>query len=225
MLARTRLSTRFNLESIIDGSSEWVINFPTKRFYTDNRPGGPLPGNQAIAPFPRLFRGDEPLMSEALAGGACTLQRMEFRDREGRLAYDPEPSLCFGGDPRCGPARLATCHVTQAMAVGQAVSASATTPLLGSLRQARYSQDTLSTLGGTQPPSLIPAGNLSAGYGSVMFEGAMRPSLEGIVPQGLPVIALGRKRLRAGDVQPGVLANYASALFHSGYSEVIVEAQ
>lgn len=225
VLARTRLSTRFNLEPIIDGSSEWILNFPTKRFYTDNLPGGPLAGGQAIAPFLRLFRGDEPLTSDALPGGACMQQRMEFRDREGRLAYDPEPSLCFGGDPRCGPARLATCHVTQAMAVGQAVSASATTPLLGSLRQARFSQETLSTLGGPRPPPLIPAGNLLAGYGSVMFEGAMRPSLEGIVPQGLPVIALGLKRLRAGEVQPGVLANYASVLFHSGQSEVVVEEQ
>jgi hypothetical protein len=83
------LVNEWSTERSLDASSEWVITFPTKRFYVD------LPGTTALAPFTQLFRN----------GAACEELTFKFWDREefsqqGTVGFSPPPptpsnSLCY----------------------------------------------------------------------------------------------------------------------------------
>jgi hypothetical protein len=217
VLARVSVSNRFTQESGLAAESEWVLNFPTKAFYTDNRPGGRIVGSP-LPPFSVAFDGDHPLTDDPVAGGACTFHPLSARDREGNLAH-PDPEACTPTDPDCGPMRLATCHVTQVVSLGHAQGSIAASRLLGSLRMAPFRP----APGGQVSPdsdSVAPAGTFESGYATLDMTASIRESQEGISPQGLPVIALGLKRIVNSNAVPGRLANYAAAIPHSSRSEV-----
>lgn len=222
LLSRVEISNRFTEEAALEAASEWILNFPTKPYYTDSQPGGAIEGDP-LPPFGVAFSGEEPLTEAPVAGGACTFHPMEAYDRDGVIAH-ALPSLCLPGDPSCGSGWLATCHVTQTVSLGQVEGLQAQSPLLGSLRKSGFYLSTESS--GRPSPgadAVGPVGEHESGYATIRFEGAMRPSLEGVVVQGLPVIALGLKRIVNNNALPGRIANYAAALPHSGRSEVVVE--
>ncbi len=229
VLARVEVSTRYTQEQALLAESEWVLNFPTKRFYTDTANGGVLDGDP-LPPFDVAFSGDEPRTRPPVAGGACTFHFLRVRDREGVLQHPDHAEACFSeAKLNCPPNILATCQAVQVVSLGHAALDLDASPLLGSQRLALYQNGHPGN-----PPvfpqvvNLTPAEDI-AGYAALSLvdwtPAALRPSLEGVVPQGLPVIALGFKRLTHQNAQPGVLANYGAVLPHSSLSEATVGAE
>jgi hypothetical protein len=119
------LLNEFTTEAGLNASSEWVITFPTKRFYVDRQTSG---STSVLAPFTTLFGA-----SAATAGTACEALNFDVRDREeGRpnasLGFSPQApgalpnSLCF---------EVNVLTFGQALTIGTAQSSSATR-ILGS---------------------------------------------------------------------------------------------
>lgn len=57
-----------------------------------------------------------------------------------------------------------------------------------------------------------PHGGFELGRAHLRLEGSLRPSIEGIVPLGLPVIGVALERVIHQNAQPGRVANYGAAL-------------
>ncbi len=225
VLAQTSVSNSFNAAIGLGADTEWVLSFPTKAFYADNAPGGRVVG-EALAPFSGGFLADNPQQSSEVRGGACTFQAIDVTDRAGTANPAIEGEPCTPQSPTCGPARVATCSVTQVLSFGSAAAPDQASPLLGSLRQAPLAPG----LGTVSEPldvadrSLAPAGNFGTGRGTLRFEGNLRPSIEGVVVRGLPVIAFAMERVINSNAQAGRVANYSAALPHSGRRGVVVPA-
>lgn len=221
VLTQTEVRNSFAVDPALGASTEWVLTFPTRHFYADNSPGG-LVNGPALAPFTPVASLEVPL-----AGGArrpvpealCVAHRLDVWSRAGE-DMRPPASACFGGQ-YCGPYQAFTCHVTQALVMGEPASFTQVSAVLGSQRQVPSSySDALNVLG---PFSRItaPSGAAGTGQARLRLAGRLRPSLEGIVPQGLPVIAISLERYTNTQVLPGVLANYATALPHVGRVETV----
>lgn len=229
VLARVEVITRFTQEQAILAESEWVLSFPTKRFYTDNANGGVLDGDP-LPPFAVAFNGDEPRTRPPVQGGACRFHYLRVRDRDAVLQHGDQAGVCFSDAKQaCPPNLLAVCQAVQVVSLGHVATDLDASPLLGSQRLALYQNGNPAN-----PPTsplnsdLRPAHDI-AGYAALSLvdrrPAALRPSLEGVVPQGLPVIALGFKRLIHQNAQPGMLANYGAVLPHSSRAEATDEAE
>lgn len=90
VLMADALYNEYVVQSSIGANSDWVITFPTKRFYTD-----PLlwPGETAAEPFVEMF-GE---------GGSCVRAQLTHFNRESAVAPNggfgapfAEPRLCYG---------------------------------------------------------------------------------------------------------------------------------
>jgi hypothetical protein len=226
VLAQTEVSNSFNVGSSLGADTEWVLSFPTKAFYTDNTDTGPVDG-AALAPFSGGFLANNPQHSSAVRGGACSFLDIEVTDRSGAPNNQLDGVPCSPEAPNCGPVRVAACHTTQVLSFGAAAVADQPSPLLGSLRQSAvaYGLGTLEAPLDVSPRSLAAAGDIDAGRASLRLPGVLRPSKEGIVVRGLPVIAFSFERVINSNAQPGRVANYGGALPHSGQRDVSIPTE
>lgn len=80
----------YALDSDLDASTEWILTFPTKRFYVDEAIVGPLP----LPPFTDLFE-----VVDVNADGACEQFTFEFFDREERTTTPGVNPIDFSPQP------------------------------------------------------------------------------------------------------------------------------
>ena len=226
VLAQTEVSNSFNVGSSLGADTEWVLNFPTKAFYTDNTDTGPVDG-AALAPFSGGFVAHNPQQSSAVRGGACSFIDIDVVDRAGVPNSQLDGLPCAPEAPSCGPVRVAACHTTQVISFGSAAAADQASPLLGSLRQSAvaYGLGTVDAPADVAARSLAAAGDIEAGRASLRLSGASRPSKEGSVVRGLPVIAFSFERVINSNALPGRVANYGGALPHSGQRDVAIPTE
>jgi len=96
VLAQDTLFNEFITAPELGASSEWVITFPTKRFYVDQT----LVGASAVQPFARVFPSSSLLDG---LGSACVEIQLRRRYRERRDGSNtlfnfppaPSPPLCY----------------------------------------------------------------------------------------------------------------------------------
>lgn len=186
----------------VRGSTEWVITFPTKRFYVDDNdyiidssgtigvysPNAPLP------PFSNPFRNN----------GSCENIRVRVYDRE---EATPQGGGLFFSPPRPGTPQNALCWEAQVVTFGQGENVTAGNPsdILGST----YFQN-------INPPfeagwASLEFGTQSGGSFNVP---ELRPSDEGNVFRGLPVTGFFATNYDNGVNDSGVLANYTALFRH-----------
>ncbi|MCK9490279.1 MAG: hypothetical protein M0Q42_12970 [Xanthomonadales bacterium] len=178
-------------------NSEWLINFPTKRFYVDTKPsfrglGIPAgPYTTLRAPFSREFG----------AGGSCEVVSVTVYDRE-ELTFRPE-----GGGfspPDTGPDPDSLCWEAQVISFNQ--------------EQRVIDGEPSNILGATYFKNVNAPDGYEHGWAHVNFLNAttsLRASAEGVVFHGLPVTGFFATNADNGnwaDSADGVLSNY-SALF------------
>lgn len=190
----------------VRSDSEWVILFPTKRYYVDDWPyiaadgfGGFVEVESFNPEAPR-----EPFTNPFRTGGSCETIRIRIFDREerapggGGLPFSP---------PRPGSPANALCWEAQVVTFGQGENVTEGNPS--------------SILGSTYFNNITPPTGFDAGWASIDFGRAisgsftaptMRPSAEGFIFSGLPVTGFFVTRYDNGVSDAGVLANY-SALF------------
>jgi hypothetical protein len=203
VLMQSRVLNEFNVEPGLGAATEWVVTFPTKRFFTDVASNA-----QVRPPFTDAFRDD--------GAGTEQIQR-SWHDREGRSQafvdgicppdISPPPQGCFA----------AFNSAVNVLEFVRQYSIASTTTILGSSLGANAQQF------GTQPEYFGSEG-FRSGWASVRFEDATTPAIEhvmvgptsGLRYRGLPAIGFSAIRVINSGAQPGLLANYGGAYRHRG---------
>jgi hypothetical protein len=176
-------------ESAADSSSgtDWVVNFPTKRFYVDPL-YLPTAATDAIAPFEHLFGAKE--TGNGL-GLSCTIVGISVFDREEGSAT---PTSC--GFSPCPPGQppSSICHETNIITFD--------------------STGTASILGSALTANILPIG--SAGWANLTLTGnghIMRPATNGNVFNGLPITGFEAVNFVVG-TGASILSNYSGVYRH-----------
>lgn len=213
VLSQSTLSGSFNRDPALGAQTEWLLSFPTKPYYTDTSASGWVrlglpPFNQGLAPAGSLW------LNEEVRGGSCSLLSLQAVDRSGLGSNALDPDLCIPLDPQCGQARAAACHVTQVLDFSDVWERGQASGLAGSLRAVPVGPNLGLAQSSEQLQRLLraPHGGFELGRAHLRLEGSLRPSIEGIVPLGLPVIGVALERVIHQNAQPGRVANYGAAV-------------
>ncbi len=213
----------FNTETAIGVSSEWVVTYPTKRFYVDT------PAPPALAPFTNRFRDD---------GQACEEITVEYFNREeqsfGTLGFctlfplDPSCAVDFSpAPPGSAPGAAVVpilCEEANVLSFNQSgVAAGGTSRILGG----SYAKNVNVRLSTNDPANIVV---YNSGWVRVGFDdptttvGVGGPPLQDHIlttPDssqyfGLPTIGFWAINVINSAAQPGLLANYSGAFRHRG---------
>lgn len=184
-----RVFNEYNVEAINNSQSEWVLTFPTKRFYVDP---GIIGSGPAIPPFTARFNVPQ-------GGGACEPISLTYYDREERM-----PPTQPGGfsPPRPGEAGPTLCWEAQVLTFNQGGATSSA--ILGST----YARNIGLAAG-------FSSGWLNLGFASPNH--ISRPSIEGHRFRGLPVTGFWAWTAANNFLQVGnqtVLSNYGGLFRH-----------
>jgi hypothetical protein len=199
VLALDHVYNEWTSERALNAASEWVVTFPTKRFYVD-RP------NPAFPPFTRVFG----------SGGACEPVNITVFDREENFLQivDFSPAIAAG---------LALCREVNVISFNQASGAST---VLAS--PTKVNINTIEQTLGTAPTKVFERGWMDldlAGLGNgnpflpppIGPVHASRVSNDGDVFFGLPVVGFWAVRVENANAAPGVGAgNYGGLYRHRG---------
>lgn len=186
VLMADALYNEYVVQSAIGANSDWVVTFPTKRFYTDPNA---ISGEVALAPFTELF-GEN---------GSCVRTSLTHFDRESAVAPNggfgapfSEPQLCYGT------------NVLAFLGAGATESAVLGSRLLVRDFTVRFDAGHAAlNLNPTSEPHALRASTAIGGAGS-----------SGKVFHGLPAIGFWATNLVNNNVADGVMSNYSAALPH-----------
>jgi hypothetical protein len=183
----------------LGATSEWVLNFPTKRFYVDR-------SAPALAPFSNIF------FATTSAPGSCERYSISLWDREEQFPRGTS-SVIPSPPPPVNPTIPVLCYEAQVVTFNQTLTAISAgfrseTANLG----ARYAENIPANSGPGGNPADTPFG---AGHARLTFsETSQRlTSPAGNRYQGLPVIGFWTLRAINGNVG-GALANYSGTWQH-----------
>jgi len=169
--------------------SDWVVNFPTKRFYVDAQPGGEIVGATApIPPFEHLFGAKD--AGNGL-GLSCTVVGISIYDREEGTTAGPVSG--FSPPPPSQPPS-SLCHETNVITFN--------------------TTGTNSILDSGLSVNIVPVG--AAGWLNLTLTGNLhdfRLATNGNQYHGLPITGFEAVKFTNGNVG-GVLANYAGVYRH-----------
>jgi hypothetical protein len=122
------LSNDVMINPVVNGMTDWVVTFPTKREYVN--------GTAAVAPFGDIFArgtgtGTTPSLTYAYANLACETYTAKQWNREELTPTTPAGSVAFSPrPPGVDPAKLQMCLETNTIAMGEAGTASVTNTVL-----------------------------------------------------------------------------------------------
>lgn len=171
--------------------TDWVLTFPTKRFYVDAQPGGAIAGATSVfAPFEQRFGANNPGQSCITIGTSTGVL-----DREENISAYPEP---------CGFSQCPPPPPDQLFCLETNVFRFATTSVLGS------------ELSGPIFPSFMAQGMVRLDLSG--FGHDLHPATNGNVFHGLPVTGFAATRFVNNFIPlPGgsfALSNYTAAYHH-----------
>lgn len=185
-LTADAIYNEYIVEPSIGANSDWVVTFPTKRFYVDSTvSSGPVP----IAPFVQAFTG----------GRSCVVVGINLYNREEGTTtaaasdFSPTPP----GDP---PSSL--CRETNVISFLDVNTAPTASAVLGS------------KLVSNVRPSVGNDGWLKLNLDPASERHALRPSTNGNVFHGLPVTGFWATNLVNENVSEGVMSNYSGVYRH-----------
>ncbi|MEO8673131.1 MAG: hypothetical protein ABI411_17585 [Tahibacter sp.] len=183
-----KLTNDYALDAGSGLESEWVLTFPTKRFYVNHLP--------AIAPFVESFPAH---------GKSCVVVSYEFLDHDERLGLDP--TQCGDFCPPAEPTRL--CYETQVLTLQKAASyasAGGVSAVLGS--KLTVNLDPRGDFGFT-------SGWLHLLLAAPLEIHETRVSTDGEVFRGLPVQGfVASNAVNLNNANPDVLSTYSTSSRH-----------
>ena len=180
--------------------SDWVVTFPTKRFYVDSLYAG---SSAPIAPFEHAFSD-----SKTTLGLSCDVVGISIFDREERTTSTPSCgfSPCPPGQPDSS-----ICHETNVITFGGADSS-----ILGSNLVSNIASPFAN---GWVQLSFTTAAN--GGTAKTGHDHASRTDVNGTVFYGLPVSGFEAENFVNGNLG-GVLANYSGVYRHRNSRSVFL---
>jgi hypothetical protein len=189
----------FNTDPALGASSEWVITFPTKRYYVDVT-------TNAILPFTNPFRDD---------GAACELIDIRYWDRE-EASFSPAPGSVTVSPrpPQAPPTGNVLCWEANVLTFNQTAVANATGVTSSAILGGRYAQNLFTQAGSGS------ATNFAAGHMRMQFDNPLVTGRQNFLPTaarqylGLPTTGFWALNVVNASAQPGLLANYSGAFHH-----------
>ncbi len=188
LFTRQNVYNEYALDSIVNGKSEWVITFPTKRFHVDV----PLPIN-VVPPFTTIWDGLN----------SCHEFELSIYDREEQLEV-----LTVGGvSPRppagANPSLCKEVNIVQFLLPG--VASGVESEIMGS-----------DNLVSVTTPAIAHA--TENGWANLSFNNVayVTDPLVGPAYGGLPVVGFAANQFTNAAAVPGLLAQYAGLFVHKG---------
>lgn len=167
-IMRNQVMNEYVLDAGTVSNTDWVVTFPTKRFYVTNGTGAaPLTLVSATATN-RLFN------SNFTSGGSCDAITIALRDREEQL----DTAVSSGFSPAAGPTGAQLCWESNVITFGHTTTKPAASSILGSTNHYLVT---------------VPAGYADGWMNLAFARTATEPSLTpttGLVHYGLPVVGL-----------------------------------
>jgi hypothetical protein len=192
------LANEYALDTVLLAETEWVVTFPTKRFYVDQASVPAAP----IQPFTRRFPAAG--VSTPAAGRACVDIAINIYDREerrpgpGGIDFSPLPPGA-PGPQLCFESQVITFNQGTRFAAGQP------SELLGS---SLYTNVEAADFG------------FQNGWMKLIFSNVpahvLRESDQGVTFVGLPATGFAVSRYINANAQPGQLANFSGLWRHRG---------
>jgi len=183
------ISNEYVIEAVSASESEWVITFPTKKFYVNTTP--------AIAPFIQRF---------AAPGRSCVLVGISYYNREESTVTTVDDFSPPTDNP---PSSL--CYEAQVLTFQRAAdytAAAGVSKVLGSKLTANIDPRASGFTSGWLRIDLNPTGSPAEPH-------ALRPSVDGDVFHGLPAIGfLATNYLNRNNGGPNVLSTYSALYRH-----------
>jgi hypothetical protein len=193
----------------VGASSEWVVTFPTKRFYVDAGYLHTSAPNGYIQPFDELFGGGISGGHFLDPGESCFYIGLQYFDREERT---PQSTIVFSPPPLGGANYL--CFEAQVITFNQGtVVPGVDTAILGSDLAAN-----VNTNGYTS--GWLDLSFVEDFAGNFFSEHSLRQSNEGNIFFGLPATGFLVTNYVNSQAKPGVLGNYAG-LYRHRFSRLI----
>ncbi len=204
LLMQDAIYNEFDTEASIGATSEWIVSFPTKSYYTDRT--GP-----ALAPFVEAFPDD---------GQACERIAPSFWDRETLPTLSPS-CLPPGASnppgsalPPCPPASSFTlCGSASSTAIN---AAGATGPIFGAVAPFRLSLNASGGIADRGHLRYVFSRSTAPLDSSLPAGSRVLVAKDGRSFSGLPVIGFAATNYVNSNAQPGRLANYSAAVRHRG---------
>ena len=190
----------------VGGQSDWMITFPTKRFYTD--PALLSPGaTQASPPFDALF-------ASANGGTSCAAMGAQFWNREEATVSGAVPFFSCGNCPPPPPPPT-PCFVTSIFTIGSIASSLGSLLLIGP------------GISEIDPTYFGTSGWLRLDFASDATGNPQRnhvmSSINGLKFLGLPALGFAAIDYVNANVTLGVLANYSGAYPHRAHVTCVTE--
>ncbi|MGA9342535.1 MAG: hypothetical protein WBV61_09430 [Rhodanobacteraceae bacterium] len=177
----------YNVDADVGSNTDWVVTFPTKRFYVDPD----IVGSTAIPPFSQVFDGL-----------SCSVVGISIYDREERTTVGPGPGF---SPPPPGQPPSSLCRETNIISF-LATSAEGAGTISGVFGSALV----------TNIPPFARSGwvELNLDPNQTTDPHALRPSTDGDIFHGLPATGFAAVSYINGEVTPGTLANYSGLFRH-----------
>ncbi|MGA9829012.1 MAG: hypothetical protein WBQ57_11870, partial [Rhodanobacteraceae bacterium] len=181
------LFNEYNVDADVGSNTDWVVTFPTKRFYVDPD----IVGSTAIEPF-----------SEVFDGLSCSVVGIYIYDREERTTSGPGPGF---SPPPPGQPPSSLCRETNVISF-----------LATSDPNAGSASGVFGSSLVTNIPPFARAGWLRLGLdpNPATDPHSLRASTDGDVFNGLPATGFSAESFINNEVTPGVLANYSGLFRH-----------
>ena len=187
-----RLYDAYVVDPGLDAATDWIVTFPTKRFYTD-----PALVGTSHRPFDEVFRNVPPTPP-----GSCSVFYPRVYDRE-------ERTIAYGGGFSAPNIPLWDfCYAVNAVTFA-AQSATPVSMLSSSLTVADPVE-----LPNAQPGSGHVIADLTHGTTGDLQTNHVLVSINGVTLTGLPALGFAAIDYVNGNATPGMLANYSGAYPH-----------
>ena len=183
------LYNEYVIDPGLNAASDWLVTFPTKRFYVD--PALLPAGSPARQPFDVPFTGDN-------GGSACAAVEPLLANREESVRV----ASC--GLPECPPiANVLLCYSTNALVLGQASGLGSHVVVEGSI-----DGTSVGFVAGQLRLNLTHNNDGSVASNHVLT------SANGVTFAGMPAVGFLAVDYVNGNVTPGTLANYSGTSMH-----------
>jgi hypothetical protein len=193
----SNLFNEYNVDPSVGSNTDWVVTFPTKRFYVDNEILGVTLGDPgAIQPFRYTFGEDAG--SANGDGLSCTQIEVGQYDREEGRPTGPAPGF---SPPPPGQPASALCKESNVISFLNVTTAPTESGVLGSKLV-------------TNVRPFAAAGWMRLGMNPATQPHFSRPSIDGDVYAGLPATGFEAVNYVNANVAPGVLSNYSGLFRH-----------
>jgi len=192
----SNIFNEYNVDSSVGSNTDWVVTFPTKRFYVDNEIlGVDLGDPPALPPFRYTFGEDATGNGEGLS---CTQIDIAQYDREEGRPVGPAPGF---SPPPPGQPASSLCKEVNVISFLNVSTAPTESGVLGSKLV-------------TNVRPFAAAGWMRLGLNPASQPHLLRPSIDGDVYAGLPATGFEAVNYVNANVAPGVLSNYSGLFRH-----------